>query len=70
MASGHHRGCILDTWAVASEIMRRLRVTSSGSRHERLFGSWISESKVLGTPWVVTESEGGSRAGGGVRPAA
>jgi hypothetical protein len=70
-----HVGATRDLRAVATEIVRTVRVMDGRNRQrfadqEQLLGSWISASTVLGTPRPGTESEGGTPAGGEVRPAA
>jgi hypothetical protein len=57
------------------EVGGRERVMDGRNRQRfaeegQLLGSWISASTVLGTPRPGTESEGGTPAGGEVRPAA
>jgi hypothetical protein len=64
-----------ELWVVAPEIVRTVRVMDGRSRQRfadqgQLLGSWISASTVLGTPRAGTELEGGTPAGGEVRPAA
>jgi hypothetical protein len=80
VALGHegrtaHVGATRELNAVASEIVRTVRVMDGRNRQRfadqgQLLGSWISASTVLGTPRPGTESEGGTPAGGEVRPAA
>ena len=70
-----HVGATRELRAVASEIVRTVRVMHGRNRQrfaedEQLLGSWISASTVLGTPRPGTESEGETPAGGEVRPAA
>ncbi len=70
-----HVGATRELRAVASEIARTVRVMNGRNRQrfatdEQLLGSWINASKVLGTPRPAPESEGGTSAGGEVRPAA
>jgi hypothetical protein len=70
-----HVGAIQELRAVASEIVRTVRVMDGRTRERfaeegQLLDSWISASTVLGTPRPGTESEGGTPAGGEVRPAA
>jgi hypothetical protein len=70
-----HVGATRELRAVASEIVRTVRVMDGRNRQRfadqgQLLGSWISASTVLGTPRPGTESEGGTPAGGEVRPAA
>jgi hypothetical protein len=74
---GHtaHVGATRELRAVSTEIFRTVRVMDGRNRQrfadqEQLLGSWISASTVLGTPRPGTESEGGTPAGGEVRPAA
>jgi hypothetical protein len=61
--------------ALATEIFRTARVMNGRNRQRfaddaQLLGSWISASKVLGQPRPGVEPEGGTPAGGEVRPAA
>jgi hypothetical protein len=70
-----HVGAPRELKAVASEIVRTVRVMDGRNRQRfaeegQLLGSWISASTVLGTPRAGTELEGGTPAGGEVRPAA
>jgi hypothetical protein len=70
-----HVGATRELRAVASEIVRTVRVMDGRNRQRfadqgQLLGSWISASTVLGTPRPGTESEGETPAGGEVRPAA
>ena len=70
-----HVGATRELQAVASEIVRTVRVMHGRNRQrfaadEQLLGSWISASTVLGTPRPGTEPEGETPAGGEVRPAA
>jgi hypothetical protein len=70
-----HVGATRELKAVASEIVRTVRVMDGRNRQrfaeeEQLLGSWISASTVLGTRGRGTEPEGGIPAGGEVRPAA
>ena len=70
-----HVGATRELRAVASEIVRTVRIMDGRNRQrfaadEQLLGSWISASTVLGTPRPGTESEGETPAGGEVRPAA
>jgi hypothetical protein len=60
---------------VASEIARTVRLMDGRNRQGfaedgQLLGSWMSASTVMGTPRAGTEPEGGTPAGGEVRPAA
>jgi hypothetical protein len=60
---------------LATEIVRALRVMDGRNRQrfaeqEQLLGSWISASTVLGRSRPGAEPEGGTPAGGEVRPAA
>jgi hypothetical protein len=69
-----HVGATREIRAVSSEIVRTVRVMDGRNRQRfadqgQLLGSWISASTVLGTPRPGTE-EGGTPAGGEVRPAA
>ena len=80
MALGHegktaHVGATRELRTVATEIVRAIRVMDGRNRQrfadqEQLLGSWISASTVLGTPRPGVEPEGGTPAGGEVRPAA
>jgi hypothetical protein len=70
-----HVGATRELKAVASEIVRTVRVMDGRNRQRfadqgQLLGSWISASTVLGTPRPGAEPEGGTPAGGEVRPAA
>jgi len=70
-----HVGATRELKAVATEIVRTVRVMDGRNRQRfveegQLLGSWISASTVLGTPRAGTEPEGGTPAGGEVRPAA
>jgi len=71
-----HIGATREIGSVAREIVRVVRLMDGRSRQrfagqEQLLGSWISASTVLGTPARPgTEPEGGTPAGGEVRPAA
>jgi hypothetical protein len=71
-----HIGATREIGSVAREIVRVVRLMDGRSRQrfagqEQLLGSWMSASTVLGTPArPVTEPEGGTPAGGEVRPAA
>ena len=71
-----HIGATREIKSVANEIVRTVRLMDGRSRQrfagqEQLLGSWISASTVLGTPSRPgTEPEGGTPAGGEVRPAA
>ena len=61
--------------AVSSEIVRTVRVMDGRNRQRfaeegQLLGSWFSAGTVLGTPRPDVEPEGGTPAGGEVRPAA
>ena len=60
---------------VSSEIVRTVRLMDGRNRQRsaadgQLLGSWISASTVRGFPRPGTESEGGTPAGGEVRPTA
>jgi hypothetical protein len=80
VALGHegrtaHVGATRELGAVATEIVRAVRVMDGRNRQRfadqgQLLGSWISASRVLGTPRPGAEPEGGTPAGGEVRPAA
>ncbi len=68
-------GATRELRAVASEIVRTERVMHGRNRQRfadqgQLLGSWISASTVLGMPRPGAEPEGGTPAGGEVRPAA
>ena len=70
-----HVGATREIKAVASEIVRTVRVMDGRNRQRfaedgRLLGSWISASTVLGTPRPGVEPEGRPPAPGEVRPAA
>jgi hypothetical protein len=70
-----HVGATRALRAVATEIVRTVRVMDGRNRQrfadqEQLLGSWISASTVLGSPRPGAEPEGGTPAGGEVRPAA
>ena len=70
-----HVGATRELRAMASEIVRTVRVMDGRNRQRfaedgQLLGSWISASTVLGTPRPGAEPEGGTPAGGEVRPAA
>jgi hypothetical protein len=71
-----HVGATRELRAVSLEIVRAVRVMDGRNRQrfadqEQLLGSWINASTVLGTPARPgTEPEGGTPAGGEVRPAA
>jgi hypothetical protein len=70
-----HVGATRDLSAAASEIVRSVRVMDGRNRQrfadqEQLLGSWISASRVLGKPRPGVAPEGGTPAGGEVRPAA
>jgi hypothetical protein len=70
-----HIGATREIRAVSSEIVRTVRVMDGRNRQRfaedgQLLGSWISASTVLGTPRPDAEPEGGTPAGGEVRPAA
>jgi hypothetical protein len=70
-----HVGATRELRAVATEIVRTVRVMDGRNRQRfaedgQLLGSWISASTVLGTPRPAVEPEGGTPAGGEVRPAA
>ena len=71
-----HVGATRELGALATEIVRTVRVMDARNRQrfadqEQLLGSWISASKVLGTPpRSGAQPEGGTPAGGEVRPAA
>jgi hypothetical protein len=70
-----HVGATRELRSVSSEIVRTVRVMDGRNRQRfaeegQLLGSWISASTVLGNPRPDTESEGGTPAGGEVRPAA
>ena len=70
-----HVGATRELQVVSSEIVRTVRLMDGRNRQRfaadgQLLGSWISASRVLGTPRPGTESEGGTPAGGEVRPAA
>jgi hypothetical protein len=73
---GAHVGATRELRAVATEIFRTVRVMNGRNRQRfaedgQLLGSWISASRVLGSPARPgTEPEGGTPAGGEVRPAA
>ena len=80
VALGHegrtaHVGATRELEALAKEIVRAARVMDARNRQrfadqEQLVGSWVSASTVLGRPRPGTEPEGGTPAGGEVRPAA
>jgi hypothetical protein len=80
VALGHegrtaHVGATRELGAVGTEIVRAVRVMDGRNRQRfadqgQLLGSWISASTVLGTPRPGTVPEGGTPAGGEVRPAA
>jgi hypothetical protein len=80
MARGHegrtaHVGATRELRALATEIVRAVRVMDARNRQrfaqdEQLLGSWISASTVLGKPQSGGQPEGGTPAGGEVRPAA
>lgn len=70
-----HVGATRELQVVSSEIVRTVRLMDGRNRQRfaadgQLLGSWISASRVLGTPRPGTEPEGGTPAGGEVRPAA
>lgn len=71
-----HVGATRELRSIASEIGRAVRVMDGRNRQrfaqdEQLLGSWISASTVLGRPpRAGAEPEGGTPAGGEVRPAA
>ena len=70
-----HVSATRDLRAVAKEIVRTVRVMDGRNRQrfadqEQLLGSWISASTVLGRSRPGAEPEGGTPAGGEVRPAA
>jgi hypothetical protein len=70
-----HVGATRELRAVSSDIVRAVRVMNGRNRQRfaedgQLLGSWISASTVLGRPRPGTEPEGGTPAGGEVRPAA
>ena len=70
-----HVGATRELGALATEIVRAVRVMDARNRQrfadqEQLLGSWISASTVLGSPRPGAEPEGGTPAGGEVRPAA
>jgi hypothetical protein len=70
-----HVGATRERKAVSSEVVRTARVMDGRNRQRfaedgQLLGSWLSASTVLGTPRPATEPEGGTPAGGEVRPAA
>lgn len=70
-----HVGATRELGAAAAEIARTVRLMDGRNRQrfadqEQLLGSWISASTVLGKPRPGTVSEGGTPAGGEVRPAA
>jgi hypothetical protein len=70
-----HVGATREIKGVAGEIARTVRVMDARNRQRfaqdgQLLGSWISASTVLGIPRPGTEPEGGTPAGGEVRPAA
>jgi hypothetical protein len=70
-----HVGATRDLKAGAFEIVRTVRVMNGRNRQrfaqdEQLLGSWISASTVPARSRSVAEPEGGSPAGGEVRPAA
>jgi hypothetical protein len=71
-----HVGATRELRAVSAEIVRAVRVMDGRNRQRfaedgQLLGSWISASTVLGTPQRSdVEPEGGTPAGGEVRPAA
>ena len=65
-----HVGATRELRAVASEIVRTVRVMDGRNRQRfaeegQLLGSWISASTVLGTPRAGTETEGGTPRQGG-----
>jgi hypothetical protein len=80
VALGHegrtaHVGATRELGAVGTEIVRAVRVMDGRNRQrfadqQQLLGSWIGASRVLGTPRPGTVAEGGTPAGGEVRPAA
>jgi hypothetical protein len=74
-----HVGATRELRAVASEIVRTVRVMDGRNRQRfaedgQLLGSWIGASTVLGTPRAGSqapeEKDGGAPAGGEERPAA
>jgi hypothetical protein len=70
-----HVGATLELRVLSSEIMRTVRVMNGRNRQRfaedgQLLGSWISASTVFGMPRLGTEPEGGTSAGGEVRPTA
>jgi hypothetical protein len=70
-----HVGATRELRVVSSEIVRTVRVMDGRNRQRfaedgQRLGSWISASTVLGTPRPDAEPEGGTPAGGEVRPAA
>ena len=74
-----HVGATRELRAVASEIVRTVRVMDGRNRQRfaedgQLLGSWIGASTVLGTPragsQAAEEKDGGTPAGGEERPAA
>jgi hypothetical protein len=70
-----HIGATRELRAVSSEIVRTVPMMDGRNRQRfaedgQLLGSWISASTVLGTPRPDVEPEGGTPAGGEVRPAA
>jgi hypothetical protein len=70
-----HVGATRELRTVSSEIVRAVRVMDGRNRQRfaedgQLLGSWINASTVLGTPRPDVEPEGGTPAGGEVRPAA
>ena len=61
--------------AVSTEIQQTVRLMDGRNRQrfandQQLLGSWISASRVLGTPRPTPEPEGETPAGGEVKPAA
>jgi hypothetical protein len=70
-----HVGATRELRAVLTEIFRTVRVMDGRNRQGfaedgQLLGSWLSASTVVGTPRPGAEPEGGTPAGGEVRPAA
>jgi hypothetical protein len=80
VALGHegrtaHVGATRELLALAKDIVREVRVMDARNRQrfadqELLLGSWISSSTVLGRPRPGLVPEGGTPAGGEVKPAA
>jgi hypothetical protein len=70
-----HVGATRELRLAASEIVRAVRVMNGRNRQRfadqgQQLGSWINASSVLGTPRPGVVPEGGTPAGGEVRPAA